>query len=440
MLPPATPSNVTAAILNVGDELLAGDVVNTNAAFLADRARALGITVVETRVVRDRIPEIVAALASISPAVEVCWVSGGLGPTSDDLTSQAIADAARLPLVRDPAALARLEDKFRTWGRPMAALNAKQADFPEGAAILANPVGTAEGFALQLGRCRCYVMPGVPRELITMMTGEVEPELQARYGRAPIPRRIYRTLGRGESSLAESLVPALARISARSPALAALFVHYRATTPQVQIILEATPGPSGEQASADDLRALDPELYEAIGPALYGIGSAGLGARVLAALTRAGLRLCTAESCTGGGIGQSLAAVPNASAAFLGGIIAYDNAVKISLLGVSADLLDEHGAVSEPVARAMARGARAATGADLSVAVTGIAGPTGGSAAKPVGTVHLAVSDAHGEVHLELHLRGDRGTVQRSTEQWALKLVWDRLVGRGLAAITEQDS
>jgi len=437
MVAPPPTRALPAAILNVGDELLAGDVINTNAAFFGRRARELGFSVLEARIVRDRVEEIVASISDLSRLVRVCWVSGGLGPTSDDLTTEAFARAAGVPLVRDEGALTRLEEKFRRFRRPMAEANKKQADFPHGARLLANPIGTAEGFALSIGACRFFVMPGVPRELELMMREQVEPELRADFPFAPVLRRIYRVIGRGESSVAEALAPLWRSLPQRSAGLGAAFIHYRATNPEVQIIVEATPSDTGELASEDELGSLDTEIERLLHPALFGIGSASLAARVLAALQRAGLRVCTAESCTGGGIGQRLATVPGASQSFLGGIIAYDDAVKMRQLGVPGPMLAQHGAVSESVARAMAEGARAATGADLAVAVTGIAGPTGGSLEKPVGTVHVAVSDAEGTVHERLLLRGDRGTVQQSTEQWALKLLWDRLHARGLAAIEE---
>lgn len=440
MLPPPQTQAMPAAILNVGDELLAGDIVNTNATYLAERARALGFVVIETLVVRDRVEEIVAAISSLSTRVAVCWVSGGLGPTSDDLTTQAFSAAAHAPLARDPEALEVLEEKFRRFGRAMAEINKKQADFPTGATRLLNPIGTAEGFSLELGRCRFFVMPGVPRELKQMMREQVEPHLQQNYDLAPVPRRIYRTLGRGESSIAESLTPLWTSLPSRSPGLGATYIHYRASMPEVQIIVEAVPGPGGEQATFAELASLDRDIEILLAPSLYGMGSAPLVERVLEALHRSGLRLAAAESCTGGGLGQRLSAVAGASRSLLGGIIAYDDAIKTRLLGVPESLLAQHGAVSESVARAMAHGAREATGADLSIAITGIAGPTGGSPQKPVGTVHFALVDDQGTEHLCLQLRGDRGTVQKSSEQWALKLLWDRLIHRGLAAVTELEA
>jgi nicotinamide-nucleotide amidase len=315
----------------------------------------------------------------------------------------------------------------------MPVTNRKQADFPRGSTILSNPIGTAEGFSVTIDGCEIFCMPGVPREMRQMLVDEIEPRIAARFELAPTPRRIYRVIGRGESAVAEVLEPMLLDVSRRSKGLAAMFVHYRASMPEVQVILEAIPDEQGNRASEDELRALDRPMMDLLAPALYGVGEAGIAPRVLAALDEAGLSLSTAESCTGGGIARTLTAVPGASSSFLGGIVAYDNRIKVGLLGVSELVLAEHGAVSEAIACAMARGACEATGSDLSVAVTGIAGPTGGTPEKPVGTVHIAVADRDELTHRQLHLRGDRGTVQRAAEQWALKLVWDRLVARGVA-------
>lgn len=429
----------TCVILNIGDELLAGDVVNSNQAFMAARAHQLGFVVRQAFCVRDRVDEIVAILRRVAGESSVCLVSGGLGPTSDDLTAAAIAAAAGVELERDLEAVARLEEKFRRVGRTMAEINKKQADFPAGSSVLPNPLGSAEGFTLRLGGCHVFATPGVPREMKKMMVEQIEPRLRETFSLSPVPRRVYRVLGMGESSIAEIVEPLVAQVRGRSPQLAGMFVHYRASTPEVTIVLEALPASDGAQASLDDLRVFDPLFLQGLGPALYGIGTAELAPRLLKALTEAGLRLATAESCTGGAVSASLAAIPGASAALEGGIISYSNAIKTKLLGVPEEILREHGAVSEPTARAMAIGARAALGSDLSVSVTGIAGPTGGSAEKPVGTVHFGVFDGEVFEHKQLHLFGPRGTVQRAAQRWALKLVWDRLVARGLAQVIELD-
>jgi nicotinamide-nucleotide amidase len=424
-----------AEALSIGDELLSGDTVNTNATFLGQRARALGLVLQHVATVRDRHDEIVAAVRAAAERCDVLLVSGGLGPTTDDLTTVALADAAGCAIVRDPEALARLAEKFRRFAREMPEANHKQADLPAGAQWLPNPIGTAEGFAVELGRCIAFAMPGVPRELRRMTLEQVEPRVRERLALRPIARRVYRLLGIGESAVAERVEPIVAAARARSPGLAATFIHYRAAMPEVTVILEGTRDDEGHAASPAELEALDAELVPALAPGIYGIGEADLAARVITALRAAGKRLACAESCTGGLTGALLTAVPGASECFDGGIVAYDDRIKRALLGVEPGLLAEHGAVSEPVARAMAEGARRSLGSDLAVAITGIAGPGGGTAEKPVGTVHIAVADGERTTHLRLQLRGDRGIVQRSAALWAIKLVWDRLHADGLAPI-----
>jgi nicotinamide-nucleotide amidase len=428
----------TAQILTIGDELLSGDTINTNLAFLGERCRRLGLEVVRALSVRDRIPEIVAALAA---PVDVCLVSGGLGPTSDDLTAEAVACAAGVPLVRDAASEAAIAAMFAARGRPMPEINKKQADLPAGCEVLPNPAGTAPGFAVALP-AGSYVacMPGVPREMKQMMAEQVEPRLRQRFALPDIRRRVYRLVGRGESAVAEAVEPIVAAARARSPGLAAVYLHYRAATPQVLLILEALAGDGGARASEEELRSFDAPFQAALGEALYGIGEADLEARLLAACRQAGLTLATAESCTGGQVAARLTAVPGASDVFRGGVVAYANEVKAALLGVPSDILETHGAVSEPVARAMAEGARRTLGSDLAVAITGIAGPGGGSPEKPVGTVDFAVADAESCSHKRVQLWGDRAQIQHVAGVVALKLVWDRLVARGLAQVGELDA
>jgi nicotinamide-nucleotide amidase len=424
-----------AEVLSIGDELLAGDTINTNAAFLGARARAVGIEVRNVVVLRDRLDEIVAATRAAVARSAVVLVSGGLGPTTDDLTTEAIAQAAGCGLIRDAAAVARLVEKFQRFGRPMPEANLKQADRPDRGEWLPNPIGSAEGVVVEIDGALVFVMPGVPREMKKMMLEQVEPRLRARHGLQPLRRRMYRTLGMGESALAERIEPVIARARTRSPGLAAMFLHYRASTPEVFVVLEALHDAAGNAATAEELAGLDAELGEALAPALYGIGEADLATRIVAAATRAGRRIAFAESCTAGLASALLSSVPGASLCLDGGVIAYDNRIKTALLGVDPALIAEHGAVSEPVARAMAEGGRRSLGSDLCVAITGIAGPGGGTPEKPVGVVHFAISDGPTTSHLRLQLRGDRGTLQRSAALWAHKLLWDRLHAAGLAGL-----
>lgn len=433
---------VTAQILTIGDELLSGDTVNSNLAYLGERCRRLGIAVIRALSVRDRIDEIVAALVEVGVWADLCLISGGLGPTSDDLTAEAVARACGVPLERNAEAEATVAAMFVRFGRPMPEINRKQADLPAGADMLRNPIGTAPGFAVRLpesaatGRS-CYVacMPGVPREMKRMMAEQIEPRLARELALQTTARRVYRAIGRGESAIAADIEPIVAAARGRSPGLANLYLHYRAAAPQVLVIAEGTAGPDGARATAEELAGLDAAFVAALQPALYGLGEADLPARVVAALRAAGKTVATAESCTGGRVGSLLTEVPGASACYQGGVIAYDNSVKIGLLGVAEADLAEHGAVSEPVARAMAAGVLRALGTDFAVATTGVAGPDGGSPEKPVGTVDIAVADADGCSYKRLRLHGERGLIQHVASLWALKLLWDRLVERGLARV-----
>jgi nicotinamide-nucleotide amidase len=428
-----------AQILTVGDELLSGDTVNSNLAFLGERCRRLGVEVVRALSVRDRIDEIVAALREAA-AVDLCLVSGGLGPTSDDLTADAVARACGVGLVRDPGSVAAIEALFLAHGRRMPDINRKQADFPAGAEVLENPIGTAPGFSIAVpGGCLVACMPGVPREMKKMMVEQVEPRLRRRFALPEIPRRVYRVVGRGESAIAVEIEPIIAEARRGSPGLEAVYLHYRAATPQVLLVLEGLAGAGGARATAAELQGLDAPFSRALAPALVGIGEAELELRVLHACRAAGLWLATAESCTGGQLAGRLTAIAGSSAAFRGGVVAYDNAVKTEVLGVPAEVIAAHGAVSEPVARALAEGARRLLRADIAVGITGIAGPGGATPDKPVGTVDVAVADAEGCTYKRLALFGDRALIQHSAAVWALKLVWDRLVARGLAKVEEND-
>lgn len=439
-------SMAQAQILTIGDELLSGDTVNSNLAFLGERCRRLGVTVVRAVSVRDRVEEIVAALADAARWADICLVSGGLGPTSDDRTAEAVAEACGVPLVRNPEAEAAIEAMFAAFRRPMPEINRKQADFPTGADVLSNPIGTAPGFAVHLPRSAdrgrgCWVacMPGVPREMKRMMAEQVEPRLGRDFVLSQVARRIYRAIGRGESAIAVDLEPIVAEARRRSPGLANLYLHYRATTPQVLIIAEGAGGPDGARATAEELASLDEGFVAALQPALYGLGEADLPVRVVGALCRSGKTVATAESCTGGRVGALFTEVAGASGCFAGGVIAYDNRIKIEALDVSRADLAAHGAVSEAVARAMAEGARRRLGTDFAVATTGIAGPGGGTEEKPVGTVDIAVADAEGCSYKRLSLRGERLLIQHVAAVWALKLLWDRLVERGLARVESLD-
>jgi nicotinamide-nucleotide amidase len=331
----------------------------------------------------------------------VLITTGGLGPTPDDLTTEAIAAAFDTPLVEHAAIWDDIQAKLSARGRPIAASNRKQALLPAGAQVLPNPTGTAPGmiWSPQPG-FTILTFPGVPSELHTMWQATAVAWLrQAGLAEGVFASRLLRFWGVGESNLAEQMDDLLA---GTNPTVAPY-----AGAGEVKLRLTAR---AADQAAAEALLApLEAEIRSRTGNLCYGSDDDSLASVVLAALRQRGQNLAVAESCTGGGLGGALAAVPGASDVFLGGVIAYANSVKQQLLGVPADTLAAHGAVSDPVALAMAAGARRVTGADWAIAVTGVAGPGGGMADKPVGLVHIAVAGPQGAVSEAVRLGAGRG-------------------------------
>ena len=453
---------VRACLLSIGDELLAGDITDTNAVHIASELRRVGVEVVHKSTVRDRLDEICAALEGARD-YDICLATGGLGPTTDDLTAQALAAAAGVELERDDEVVRALRERFeghlrrhaeRFGAESAQALieaNLKQADLPAGSTRLDNPVGTAPGFALHLGsgdrRVWVACMPGVPHEMKRMLADQVLTRIAEQFSLEAIPHRVFRVLGDGESSVQNRIAKARAQLQSE-PRLEGVMLHYRAHTPEILLNFEALQRADGTRASRHDLGLLDAALLEALGDELYAIGPAELPERIVSAMAAAGLKLATAESCTAGGIAAMLTQAPGASSVFGEGFVTYANEAKTRWLEVPASLIETHGAVSREVAEAMARGLHGRTGSDLCVAITGIAGPGGGTPEKPVGTVHVAVASTLPDlnfpsdpgqttgprvVHRKLQLRGKRGTVRRSAAVWALKLVFDQLLAAGLA-------
>lgn len=465
-----------ACLLTIGDELLAGDIIDRNAAEMATALRSWGFELRQKRTVRDRVEEIVTALHELAAEADVILTTGGLGPTSDDMTAYSVAKAAGVQLRRDPEAQAQLELRFAAYierhalrlgeasAKALIEANLRQVDFPIGSERLDNPIGSAPGFALELRpprppadapdhRCWVAAMPGVPVEMRRMLAEQVGPRLAARFGARTASRRVYRVMGDGESAVARRIEATEAKLE-HDPSLRGVILHYRAHTPEILLTFEALADESGARASTDALEALDADLFEQLGEELFSVGEDELPNRLVRALASSGLRLATAESCTGGGVGAMVTEVPGSSAVFVGGLITYANEAKIEQLDVPRELIEAHGAVSPEVARAMALGAARRFGSDLAIGITGIAGPGGGTPDKPVGTVHVAVcrilaansdagADAAGRypdqttepkiTHRHLRLRGNRGTVRRSAALWALKMVWDQLLEEGLA-------
>ena len=407
-------------ILTVGTELVLGFTVDTNAAEMARALAEAGIRVRHRASVSDELADVRQALAAALERCGTVIVTGGLGPTPDDLTREAAAEVFGARLVHDPAVLAGLEEKYRRRGiAPMPASNRRQADVPEGATVLPNPVGTAPGLWIDDGHGRLAILlPGVPKEMRGLMEGEVIPRLRSRgttEDRGPrtvIRSRTLRTAGIPESALADQvgdqqrlLPPGLSL--AWLPSLAG-------------VDLRLTAWNLGEEEARAALAQAAGALRARLGAHLYGEDGDDLAAVVLRALEGQGAKLAVAESCTGGLLGARLTAVPGSSRVFVGGVTAYANEAKLGLLGVSSEAIAEQGAVSEEVARQMARGVARALDAQAAIAVTGIAGPDGGTPSKPVGTVWIAVL-WRDQVRAFTHsFPGDREDVRGRAAQWAL--------------------
>ncbi len=407
-------------LLTVGTELVLGLTVDTNAADLARALAAAGVRVLRRTSVADDPAAIRDAVRAARERAALLVVSGGLGPTKDDLTKKAVAEALGRPLRHDPAILAHLEGLYRRRGiTKMPEANRTQADVPEGATVLPNRWGTAPGLWLEDGDGKVVVLlPGVPAELRGLLEDEVLPRLRTRLeaaaggGTEVVRSRVLRTTGIAESALAD-LIGDPARLLPRAVTLAFL-----PSTDGTDLRLTAWRLPAAEADAA--LEAAAEALRPKVGAHLYGEGDADLAAVVLDVVEQKGGCLAVAESCTGGLVGARLTAVPGSSRVFRGGVVAYANDVKLHLLGVGADALAAHGAVSEAVAREMAVGVGRALEADAALAVTGIAGPSGGTADKPVGTVWIAAL-WRGELRAFTHvLPGRRDAVRRRAAQWAL--------------------
>lgn len=406
-------------VVTIGTELLLGHTIDTNAADLGTALAAVGVEVVRRTTVADRAPAVAAAVAEALARTGVVLTSGGLGPTSDDLTKRAVAELFGRPLALDQALLARLEERFRRLGRAMPDTNRSQAEVPDGAVILPNPRGTAPGLWLEDAAGRVAILlPGVPHELRGLLVEEVLPRLVAR--RAPadpvrvVRSRTVRTTGLAESALAERAGPVEA-------ALAPLSLAYLPGLEGVDLRLTAW-GLAPAEADALLERGAA-RLREALGTRCYGEGDDDLAAVVLARLRQAGERLAVAESCTGGLLGGRLTAIPGASDVFVGGVIAYDDAVKRALLDVPPAVLERHGAVSEDTVLAMAQGAQRRFGVACALAITGIAGPAGGTPEKPVGTVWLAVRRGERGRAVRRVFPGPRDNVRARSAQAALDLL-----------------
>ncbi|MES1178124.1 MAG: competence/damage-inducible protein A [Myxococcales bacterium] len=402
-----------AAILCIGTELTRGELQNSNATWLAESLTAIGFDVLAIDCVDDERARIEAALSRLSLSHDVVVCTGGLGPTTDDITTECAARLAGVGLLRDEPSLEAIRTRLARFGRQMAVSNAKQAYFPIGSRILANPNGTAPGFELKLNRALAYFMPGVPFEMKAMFESFVVPVIVPLVGERSF-QVLLRTYGLPESEVNDRL----AGIEAEFEVL----IGYRATMPEIEVkVLARAPELAAARERAErGARAVRERLGNEV---VFGEGTARFPEAVCSLLAERGQTLALAESCTGGLVSELLTAHSGASAVFRGGAVTYANDAKIALLGVPAVLLARYGAVSAEVARSMAEGARSAFNSDFALSLTGIAGPTGGSEEKPVGLVHFAVATDAGVSDRRVVFTGNREQVRRRAAFAGLSLV-----------------
>lgn len=413
--PASSQVPMKAAVLSTGTELTRGELVNTNAAWLSEQLTALGLEVVEHCTVDDDRGRILHALQSLATRVEIVVATGGLGPTTDDLTAASVAEALGVGLVRDEPSMERIRRFFDRIGRTMSPWNEKQADLPEGCTVLPNDHGTAPGFAVTLAGARMFFLPGVPREMKPMFSELVAPEIAS-----GVDRRTHqihlRTLGLGESDIQQRLED----LEASHPGLT---LGYRAHMPEVEVKVHAR---AASEAEAEELaRTVADIVRTRLGDAVYGDRDDTFPGVVGQVLRNRGLRLALAESCTGGLVGEMLTSVPGSSDFLMLDVVAYANGAKTHVLGVEQELIRAHGSVSAEVASAMADGALRVGQTDIAVSITGVAGPGGGTDAKPVGTVYFGLAQ-RGRPTETLHREfpGDRERIRLLAAYTALRLVY----------------
>jgi nicotinamide-nucleotide amidase len=407
-----------AAIIAVGSEMLTPSKVDTNSLFITEQLNLLGIQVAFKSIVGDDRGDLDAAVREALPRVDLLVCCGGLGPTDDDLTRPVVADVVQRPLVEDASITSRIRARFEGRGLQMPEINRRQAMVPEGARVLANANGTAPGLWIDHGDRVVLLLPGPPRELKPMMTSVAESLLRERAGGMSLVRRVIKITGRSESHVEEAMQPLYGEWSrARVPISATIL----ASLGQIELHLSACCA-----ARADAEAALDAAVEQvrgAMGLHVYSTDGRGLEEVVGAMLTERTLMIAVAESCTGGLIASRLTDVPGSSRYVERGIVSYSNLAKTELLGVPEEMLKAHVAVSEPIAKAMAEGIRSRSGVDIGIGVTGIAGPDGGTAEKPVGMVCIAAVSAGREAIRTFRFVGGREMVKFQASQAALDMV-----------------
>jgi nicotinamide-nucleotide amidase len=407
-----------AAIIAVGSELLTPFRTDTNSLFISSKLNDLGIEVVVKVVVGDRRGELAAVMGESLRRADLLVLTGGLGPTADDVTREAVSDALGLPLDEDAGIVDRIRERFARRGLEMPLVNRVQAQVLRGAAVLPNANGTAPGQWIEHGSQIVLLLPGPPREMRPMLEAVVAERLEPRARGARLYRRVVKIAGRTESDVEQVTQPVYSRFAAWQPPVATSIL---AAPGQIELHFSVR-AENAERGDAILDRATS-EILALVGDDVFSTDGRSLEHVVGDLLRRRGWRMATAESCTGGLVASRLTDVPGSSDYVERGIVAYSNRAKTELLGVPEDVIAAHGAVSEAVGEAMATGMRARAGVDIAVGITGIAGPGGGSEAKPVGTVVVAVAWASGVVVGRHRFPGGREQVKWFASQTALNMV-----------------
>ncbi|HEY9749432.1 MAG TPA: competence/damage-inducible protein A [Allocoleopsis sp.] len=419
--------SLSAEVICVGTELLLGDILNTNAQFLAQQLAQLGIPHYYQTVVGDNPLRLKKVLAIACERSRLIILTGGLGPTPDDLTIETLADFFDVPLVEHPEILEDIAQKYARRGREMSPSNRKQALLPEGAEVLPNSSGSAPGVIWQPRTgLTILTFPGVPSEMQLMWQETAVPYLRRQgWGQEIIHSRMLKFWGIGESALAEKVAPFLDLIN---PTVAPYANHG-------EVKLRIAARAESEATARQLIEPVEHQLRQIAGLDYYGADEESLASVVGEHLQAAHETVSTAESCTGGGLGQMLTSVPGSSNYFMGGVISYDNQAKISLLGVNAEDLAQHGAVSHAIAKQMAAGVRSRLNTTWGLSITGIAGPGGGTAAKPVGLVYIGLAGPQDEIESYEYQFGSfrgRSWIQRLSACTALDQLRRKLLMRSL--------
>ncbi len=407
-------AGITAQILAIGSEMLTPEKIDTNSLFLTQELNNLGIAVTGKEVVNDSLHQISEAVLECLVRCDLLLISGGLGPTEDDLTREAVAMALGRGMVFHDEILEGIRERFRKFGRPMTDRNRKQAFVIDGAQVLPNPNGTAPGQALEIDGKLLFLLPGPPRELMPMTMEHVTPRVSAHFPLRVLRTFTFRIAGLGESEVDERVAPIYTKFTNPETTILAaagdITLQFRATA-------------DGEVEARAMLRAVADPIRTELGERIYSENGDSLEETVVRLLKARGATLAVAESCTGGSLAARITDVPGASHVFVGGFLVYTDAQKMGLLGIAPERIHAHSAVSEEVALDLAANTMARTGANYALSVTGYAGPEGGTERDPAGTVYLGLASAAGVTAKRFHFTGDRARVRRLATQYALDLL-----------------